>query len=370
MLNNWLSPISKETFKNFKEYNRNHFAKKLLIHTSVDHFPQLSNAKMAIIGVDEEQANAVRKALYGMNYPFRTFRVADLGNARKKDLSFLIPIVKELLDGDIFPIIIGGDIQFSLAQYQAYQSRRFVNLTMVDERIRLTPQPKKKADHQLLNTLIKKRKPRLFHLSNIAFQTHFTNQKSLDVLRKHSFEFVRLGKVKNEMASSEPTIRDADLFCFNLSAVKAADAPAQALPTPSGLTSEEACQLSRYAGLSDKLTSAGFYGLIPEKDHEGRSAQVVAQMVWYLIDGFANRKNDYPASNKGLVEYIVEFKNYNHPFHFWKSTKTGRWWIQIPVKTKKKVVRHQLVPCTYDDYQQTCKEDVPERLLNAFKRFS
>lgn len=370
MLNNWLSPIAKEEFDHFKQYSRSQFAKKLLIHTAPDHFPQLNNAKMAIVGIGETEANAVRKALYPMNFPHRAFRVADLGNTRKTETSFVIPIIKELLDSDIFPIIIGKEIDLSLAQYQAYHSRRFVNLVMVDEQIRLAIPSKKKVNHLLLNKVLKKRKPRLFHLSSLAFQTHYTNRKITDFLGKRLFDPIRLGMVKHQMESMEPIIRDADLFCFNISALKAAEAPAQAQASPSGLTSEEACQLSRYAGLSDKLTSAGFYGLVPEKDLDGRSAQVFAQQIWYLIDGFANRKKDYPASTEGLVEYIVEFKTSNQALRFWKSKKSGRWWMQVPIKSKKKTPKHYLLPCTYSDYQLACQEDLSDRLLNAYKRFS
>ncbi|MEZ4931669.1 MAG: hypothetical protein R2788_06060 [Saprospiraceae bacterium] len=43
--------------------------------------------------------------------------------------------------------------------------------------------------------------------------------------------------------------------------MKYADAPAAQDATPSGFFSEEACQISRYAGMNDKLTSIGFYEL-------------------------------------------------------------------------------------------------------------
>jgi hypothetical protein len=32
--------------------------------------------------------------------------------------------------------------------------------------------------------------------------------------------------------------------------------------------------------------------------------------------------------------------------------------------------RPQIVPCTYDDYQQACKEELPERWLNAEHKLS
>jgi len=72
----------------------------------------------------------------------------------------------------------------------------------------------------------------------------------------------------------------------------------------------------------------------------------------------------------GLVEYIVEFKHVEAPITFWKSTKSGRWWMQVPVDTKKKHQRHRLIPCSYNDYQMATTDEFPDRLLNAFKRFN
>jgi len=95
--------------------------------------------------------------------------------------------------------------------------------------------------------------------------------------------------------------------------------------------------------LSDKLTSVGFYGFYPEKDNNGQTAQVIAQLIWYFIDGYYNRKN--------------ELKNQEEQITFWKSKKSGRWWMQIPVKSKSKKQKHKLVPCSYQDYLSTCNEE-------------
>jgi formiminoglutamase len=65
----------------------------------------------------------------------------------------------------------------------------------------------------------------------------------------------------------------------------------------------------------------------------------------------------------------VDFKGHEAPFTFWKSNRTGRWWIQVPVKTKKKHLRHRLIPCSYNDYLQASKGEMPDRLSLAFGRF-
>jgi formiminoglutamase len=124
--------------------------------------------------------------------------------------------------------------------------------------------------------------------------------------------------------------------------------------------------LTRYAGMSDKLTSIGFYGL---NQSDGHTEQAVAQLIWYFLDGFYNRKGDYPVSTKGLTEYVVELPTYNYHLIFWKSSKSGRWWLQVPNDTKRKHQRHRLIPCSYQDYQMACRQELPERMIQAFKRF-
>jgi formiminoglutamase len=182
---------------------------------------------------------------------------------------------------------------------------------------------------------------------------------------------IRLGKVKTAFSEIEPLLRDADMISFNLRALKSCDAPAVRNSSPSGFFSEEACQICRYAGLSDKLSSIGFYGYDSEFeiDRDKQTPKTLAQMIWYFIDGYYNRRNDFPVSMDGLMEYIVDFKGHDYQLTFWKSNKTGRWWIQVPVKTKKKLQRHQLIPCSYNDYLLASNEEIPERLINAFKRF-
>ena len=43
--------------------------------------------------------------------------------------------------------------------------------------------------------------------------------------------------------------------------------------------------------------------------------------------------------------------------------------MEVPIKTRKKHERHRLVPCSYNDYLQACNEDLPDRLINAYRRF-
>lgn len=366
MFQNWLKPL------NIKEFDpgvleAHQFGKQIAIYR--DALPDLSHMKLALIGIGERDANAIRKELYSLSFPFKQLDMVDLGNLRKNDVPFIIPLIKELLDSKIFPLILGNDPVQLLAQYKAFQSlQQLISLIVIDEKIRYHSE-KKAGPNFYLNDILDNQRSKLFHLGLIGCQAHFINPAHLDMFSKRNFECIRLGKAHSELSEMEPIIRDGDLVSFNLAAIKQADAPGQAMATPSGFSHDQACQICRYAGMSDKLKSFGIYGFRKANDRKGQTAQAVAQMIWYFIDGFYNRKNDYPVSNEGLVEYIVDFKNQEYQLTFWKSKRSGRWWMQIPIKTNKKYQRHRLIPCSYADYKLSGQGDLPERLLNALRRF-
>ena len=180
-----------------------------------------------------------------------------------------------------------------------------------------------------------------------------------------------LGKAKSNPEESEPAIRDADMVSIHLSALKFSDAPAQNSISPSGFTIEESCQLARYAGMSDKLTSFGIFGFQSQVDGMALTAESAALLLWYFLEGFYNRKADYPisAAFNQLTQYLVDVKTMQQRISFWRSNKSGRWWMEMPVKSKKKLERHRLVSCSYNDYLSACNDDISERLMNAYRKF-
>lgn len=367
MINNWFFPVNTKQLNNFNKLKNHQFGKRIILHTGTS--LDLSECDIALIGIGENNSNAIREILYKTSFPFKKLNVVDLGNARKEESTFLIPILKELKDSNILPIVLSHSNEYCLSQYHAYQHKKLmINAVLLDEKIEYN-NPRSKTQ-TFLNKMIDSRSSHLFNLSMLGHQAHFTSPDASRVFEKNNFESISLGKIRNQIKDSEPIIRDADMMAININAIRNSECPGVVSPTPSGLFTEEACQIARYAGMSEKLTSIGFYGYHAELDQNQQSAHVVSQLLWYFIDGFYSRKNDYPKSMDGLVEYIVDTKKTDYSLTFWKSEKTGRWWMQVPIKAKKKLLRHQLIPCSYQDYQMACREELPVRLINAFRRFS
>ena len=82
------------------------------------------------------------------------------------------------------------------------------------------------------------------------------------------------------------------MLTFDISSIKLQFCPGGSQSEVFGLTGEEACQICWYAGMNDKLSSAGFYEYDPDKDIDGQpTAITMAVMIWYFIEGFKNRKS-------------------------------------------------------------------------------
>ena len=364
MLGNWLQPVDIEVQK-LEAYQ---FGRNITIYDEV--IPNLKNVNIAIIGIGKEEADKVRASLYALSYRFNSLKIVDLGNVRNESIDFVIPVLQELLASKIFPIIIGHDHQHTSAQYQAYHTaEKLVNLVVIDKTADYTFERKwEEKEHYFLNKILKLQPTHLFNFSLIGYQSHYINPKVLDLLEERSYESVRIGEARRDLGEIEPLIRDADLMSIDISSVKYAEAPGSSQTTPSGFMTEEICKIAHYAGLNDKLSSIGFYGYEPELDQQNQTAQLLAQLVWYVIDGFSNRTEDFPIVANSFVEYVVDFKDSDYQITFWKSTRSDRWWMQVPVKHKEQE-RHRLIPCSYIDYQLACQSELSERLISAYNRF-
>jgi hypothetical protein len=170
--------------------------------------------------------------------------------------------------------------------------------------------------------------------------------------------------VRANIEETEPMVRNADILSIDVTSIRHSDAPASNQSSPNGFYGEEICQICRYAGMSDKLSSIGFYELNPALDVSDQSAFLFAEMIWYFLDGFANRQHDFPEkTSEDFIKYTVHNEEFSEELVFLKSKKTNRWWMVVGTKEVigRKYTRHQYVPCSYSDYQMALNQEIPDR---------
>ncbi len=359
-------------------------------YTDRDNFPVLENAQIAIIGVPEDRnsvnnngcafaPDCIRRFLYRLSQGNFNLDIVDLGNIKRghsvKDTYIaLSSTVSDLLKRNIVPIIIGGSHDITYAQYRAYESlEQIINIVAIDARFDMGAVEDELNAESYLGKIILHQPNFLFNFSNIGYQSYFVDQTAIQLMSKLFFDIYRLGQVRENMEEVEPIVRNADMLSFDISAIRQSDAPGNMNSSPNGFYGEEACQIMRYAGLSEKLSSIGFYEINPKMDRNDQTSHLTAQMIWYFIEGFNNRKTDNPLINKtDFLKYRVSLKDNQYEIVFHKSNKSGRWWMEVPYLPKKgsKYERHHLVPCSYNDYQTACNVEMPDRWWQAYQKLS
>ncbi|KXK46715.1 MAG: arginase [Bacteroidetes bacterium OLB10] len=261
----------------------------------------------------------------------------------------------------------------TVAHYNAYKKiDQIINMVGVDPRFDLGLPSEPLSSVTWLGNIVMDQPNHLYNYSNIAHQTYFVGDYAVNMMDNLFFDTYRLGVVNEDIKEIEPIVRNADVLTVDLSAIRYSDASAVVKPSPNGLNGEAICQIMYYSGMSDKLEGIGIYEYVPSLDKEGMTATLIGQMIWYFIEGFSNRKNDLPdSSSSQFTVYKIALRENNDEIHFLKSNVTGRWWMEVPLnKTKRKLDRHQLVPCSYDDYQKACRNEIPERWWQALKKLS
>jgi arginase family enzyme len=380
-LADFFSPIDFDKLRPSSDFYTSHLGAKIDCFT--DRFPSLepNSYDLALIGVLDDRGalnnqgcalgpDYVREQLYKLNEGNYSARIVDLGNIKAgKELSdtyvALKMVVTELVKLNIVPIILGGGQDLTYVQYMAYEGlEQKVDLLVVDSHFDLDESAENTVEttsQAYLQKILLHQPNYLFNFTNLGYQTYFVNQDSVKALDKLFFDAHRLGEFSGNMQAAEPLIRNASMLSLDISAIRSSDACANANASPNGFYGEDACQICRYAGMNDKLSSIGFYEFNPAFDQNGQTALLLAQMIWYFIDGYYQRKKDIPLQPKSqYLIYRTSLKEDGHELLFVKSKKTDRWWMQVAYpSTSSKNERYHLVPCSYDDYQLAVSGEMP-----------
>lgn len=350
--------------------------------------PELAGHTIALLGINsyqnnegnegiEKGADIIRKKLYKLKSGKGTHNIIDLGNLNpgvdlNETLGRLQEVCEYLIREDILPVIIGGPHNMDYGQFKAYEGLEKL-ITVLNVDAFLDMEESKNPTHSHIHEMLVHEPNYLFHYSHLAYQTYLIEKSSIDVLERLYFETYRIGHLREIQKDIEPIIREADMMTFDISAIRSSDAPGSQNAQPFGLTGEEACQICWYAGLNEKLTSAGFYEYNPDLDDDKhKTASVVATMIWYFLEGVNHRSGETPKQTENYTKYVVEMHGQPASIIFYKSLASEKWWMEIPLEDKDKNTfgRNSMVPCSYSDYETATKGEVPNRYVNTLARLN
>ena len=371
-LHDFLLPVNIHELNDDSGYNDGQFAKHITVYEN--ELPDITDADIVLVGVDEYRgsgifndnvnaANIIRKQLYQLHYWHFDVSIADIGNIKtgaslNDSYAAIKTVLSALIKMNKTVVIIGGSHDITLAQYFAYKELgKTIEATCIDATIDLKGESSIRSENFLLEMLTGE--PNFIrHYNHVGFQSYFVHPRMLETMDKLRFDCHRVGKAKENMEEMEPVLRNTHLLSFDINAIKYSDAPAGKC-SPNGFTGEEACVLTRYAGMSNSLSSFGVYGYLPQQDVNELTAVQIAQMLWYFIDGKSRSKQEASLGESSL------FNEFNTMIAeegtvFLQSRRTGRWWMQLPNK--------KLIACSYNDYMMASRNEMPERWIRAQER--
>ena len=349
-ISTFLEPISEKCFSVAFRPGKLTLGETISIYRTEDNFPDLEGVDLAIIGVKEERGaidnkgcadgvDYIRKALYQLFNHWPQLKIIDIGNVKIgkeiNDTYFAFnQVLTELLKNKIVPIVIGAGQDLTYTMYQVYEpTGKLINIAAVDPMFDIGNDQEALNSHSYLSHIILHQPNFLFNFTNIGYQSYYVDTENIEF------------------------IRNANLLSFDIAAVRASDAPGVKNASPNGFNGEEACRMTRYAGLSFKLSSIGFFEYNPHYDINSRTANLIAEMIWYFIEGFANRQDDIPTVDS------TDFKRFNVQISdsqdvvFLCHKISGKWWMDMSFlqNDDKRYERHHFIPCSKEDYDQAMR---------------
>jgi len=387
MFSNYFFPVSEEILKIKENSNPGTIGESISVFSGGD-FPDFQKAEIAIFGINENRGllhedsvdmnmNLIRKSLYHLYMGNWKIRILDLGDFKiGKELSdtyfAITDLISNLISDGVVPIVIGGGQDLCYPIYKAYDSfNKGLNMCSIDSRFdMITPNTVKINSNNYLGTIIKEDPNHLNSFTNIGFQSYFVQNDEVHEMEKMFFETFRLGDFRQNIEEAEPYLRNSDLIIFDASSIRQADAPGVVSPSPNGLFSQEACVLSRYSGMSDRVSSFGIFEINTEKDLSNQTSHLISQIIWYFLEGFSLRTGDFPTKksiSKNFKKYVVPLDQEDFQFVFYKSKLSGRWWISSSTSADLEPTREIILPCSYKDYLDSVSGKIPARMMRILK---
>ena len=332
--------------------------------------------KVVIVGFcnnskDEKILLAIRERLYNLYWHHSNCEISDLGNVLNANDTEVPSLIAQLTELPCTVILLSSQIEVAHQIYLSYiQLQNTLNLLVCDSIVRLGFYNESISNTNYIGHIVSHEPNYLFNASFLGYQTYLNDPDELRTIEKFNFDLIRLGLLKSDIHITEPLARNTDFAILSVNSVRKSDAPSNHLSTPNGLLAEEFCQIARYCGISNKLSTCLISGFNPN-GIDNQTIDLIAQSIWFVADGIHNRIDDGNIADENVyLTYKVTTNIENTDIVFYKNKINGRWWMKVPLldETKNRFRRHQIIPCLFSDYQQATSGEIPENWWRAFQK--
>jgi len=378
----FLVPVEDKVLAHCELLTPQALGKNIYMHTQKKGLPVLANASVAIVGVKESRnayekkidkldVSAIRMQLHKLMIGNWATSIIDMGDIEEgdtvEDTYFVVKeIIAGLLEENIIPLIIGATQDLTYPVYRAFDGiHDMINVVSIDSRFDFGIEDELVSSHSYMSKIITEKPNNLFNFSNIGYQSYYNAQEEMDLMDRLFFDSYRLGEVSKDITIAEPVLRNAHMVSLDARAIRSAEIGYAKSFSPNGFDGKEICAIARYAGLSEKVRAFGIY----EMENSDQSCQLMAQIIWYFVEGLNFRILELPtAENSDYTKYTVPTET--EQLVFFKSHLSDRWWVEVPTIVNPHTKQHKstLLPCTEKDYLDACDQNIPERWYKAYKK--
>jgi len=307
------------------------------INTTALQADSFSGRGVALITLSNDFNIDVREYLGTFHNHFRNIQIYDLGTLLSHEPKTIADVIRSLKEHTIIPFIVGASVRLA-SQICDELHGRVHHIT-------------NKPDIHIKNS-------GLLNFNNIAYQRHLISIDQMHFMEGQSLHSLSLGKMRTYPGLVEPILRDCQILLFNINAMKSSEAGDIQGVLPTGLTSEELCQIMQYAGNAVDLQTV-LTAWPKEAAMRDKTAALMAEAFWYFCEGYHMQTGDHPSKTGDFSEFIVYSQQMDEQFDFIRHNPTMKWWL------KKVSDDHQVqyLSCAYEEYQAAVANEIPDRLF-------
>ncbi|TXC78854.1 arginase family protein [Luteibaculum oceani] len=316
------------------------------------------------------EPDQIRERLYHLFPQFFKSKICDLGNinpgASLQDTYFALEQISvEVGKRNAVLIVLGGSGDLALPLLKAQEKfEQLYAAVSVDYRIDFDPNQDEISHKNYLYKFFADSPGFIYQYLHLGLQNYLQNQEVLKFFKSVNYDASRLGKLRGNIASSEPVFRLADLVFFDFSALKYGESQCGIEANPNGFYTEEFCQMARYAGFSDYVKVFGLFDFtFPNQFMSNTGAKLVSEVIWCFLEGLSQRKVELPNVEDGRFrKYSVFMDEFSREIIFYKSLHSGRWWFEAPSRGNENSMRSRLdmIPCGKEDFEAAKNNRIPE----------
>jgi len=346
---------------------------------SKTHRPDINKAGIFIIGIPEERnaignkgtshaPDQIRKAFFKLFPGNWQVQIADLGNIKigesVKETYQNTTEVLSNLPSDAHVILLGGSQDTGLAVSNYLDlSNKLYNISVIDAIIDSSFADADLDNENYLTHILSKNDGQLQNLNVLGIQTYYNHPSKFDIFDQLFLDYFKLGEIQHRIMEYEPELRESDFVSIDVRSIRQSDMPAQLERRPNGLNGVDICKITRMSGIAVKNKYLGIFEYNPMADKSNAGADLIAQMIWYYVEGINDYQPDFPEINRNeLLKFHVE--NDIMTLIFYKNPKTNRWWINLP----ELVDEQKLFSCSEKDYKQALESQITKRIIRIIKK--